>query len=290
MTTRFEVDDITNGRTTIFQAYNDFLRDNPSYIPFGAGLLFHRQITELRAIHNGFQQVLVSWGIVGCFIIAIMIINLYKAASLSKKFEPMYLLPMIMSMVSTVLIFKFIFSPEQSGVLNYFLGLIGVKPQLWLASTSMSRESVVLMSLWKNLGYNVILFFAGLQSIPGELYEAATIDGANEGKRIWYITLPCVKNTVIFVYITTCISVLKRFADVFALSREYGLPGTSLMTIMLYIYRYSFATMFAQNYGVASAACVTLFVLIMAITAINLFTTDRDDTGAAARRIRRRGK
>jgi len=96
LTIRFEVDDITNGRTVIFQAYNDFLRDNPRYIPFGAGLNYHIEISQLRATHNGFQQVLVSWGIVGCLIIAIMMVKLYKNASLSSKLEPMHLLPMVM--------------------------------------------------------------------------------------------------------------------------------------------------------------------------------------------------
>jgi len=221
------------------------------------------------------------------FLLAVMIngVRWWKSV-----FKVVYLLPMIMSMVSTVMIFKFIFNPEPAGVLNYFLGMLGIKPQLWLASTRMSRESVVIMSLWKSLGYNVILFFAGLQSVPSELYEAATIDGANEGQRVWYITLPCIRNTLIFVYVTTCINVLKRFSDVFALSREYGLPGTSLMTIMLYIYRYSFATMFAQNYGIASAASMTLFALIMAITALNLFTTERNDTRLKVRRIGRIGR
>jgi len=96
LTNRFEVDDITGGRTMIFQMYNDFLRDNPRYIPFGSGLNYHRQITQLQAVHNGFQQVLISWGIVGCLIIVIMMISLYKNASLSRKFEPVYLLPIIM--------------------------------------------------------------------------------------------------------------------------------------------------------------------------------------------------
>ena len=100
MTTRFEVDDITNGRTEIFQDYNDFMMDNPKYIPFGVGLLAHRQVSGLRSVHNGFQQVFVTWGIIGCFIVAIIMINLYKTATLAKKFEPMHLLPIIMYLFS----------------------------------------------------------------------------------------------------------------------------------------------------------------------------------------------
>jgi len=96
LATRFEADDITNGRTLIFQSYNDFLRDNPRYIPFGAGLNYHKLISGLPSVHNGFQQVLVSWGIAGCFIITIVMVTLYKAASLSSKFELMRLLPLIM--------------------------------------------------------------------------------------------------------------------------------------------------------------------------------------------------
>jgi len=220
------------------------------------------------------------------FILAVMLNRIKKLQSF---FKVMFLLPMIMSMVSVALIFKFIFSPDPAGIMNYFLSLFGIAPQSWFASTSMSRETVVLMSVWKGIGYNIILFFAGLQSVPAEYYEAASIDGANEARKIWYITLPCVKNTLIFVYITTCINVLKRFVEVYAISSEYGYPGDSLITIILYIYRKSFSTLFFKDLGVGSAASIVLFAIIMLITIINFFITERE-YGTPKKKLGRKGK
>jgi len=210
------------------------------------------------------------------FIMAVMLNRVKIGQSF---FKVMFLLPLIMSMVSVAYIFKFIFNPEPGGIMNYFLGLFGIPVQRWLTSPDQARESVVLMHLWRGLGYNVILFFAGLQSVPTEYYEAASIDGANEAHKIWHITLPCMKNTLTFVYITTSINMLKRFTDVYAVGRELGDPGGSLMTIILYIYRKSFSTTFSKDLGVGSAASIVLFLIILCLTAINFFLTERSDTG-----------
>ena len=219
------------------------------------------------------------------FILAVMLNRINFGRSF---FKVLFLLPLIMSMVSVAYIFKFIFNPEPGGIMNYFLGLINIPPQRWLTSPSQARESVVLMHVWKGLGYNVILFFAGLQSVPTEYYEAASIDGANEAHKIWHITLPCMKNTLTFVYITTSINLLKRFTDVYAIGRELGEPGGSLMTIILYIYRKSFSTTFSKDLGVGSAASIVLFLIILCLTAINFSLTERTDTGISRKWWRRR--
>ena len=219
------------------------------------------------------------------FILAVMLNRVDRGRSF---FKVMFLLPLIMSMVTVAYIFKFIFRPEPGGIMNYFLGLLSIPPQKWFASISQARESVVLMSVWRGIGYNVILFFAGLQSVPVEYYEAASIDGANEAHKIWYITLPCMKNTLTFVYITTSINVLKRFTDVYAIGRELGDPGGSLMTLILYIYNKSFATTFYKDLGVGSAASIALFVIILCLTAINFSLTERVDTGTTGKWWRRK--
>ena len=209
------------------------------------------------------------------FILAVMLNRVDFGRSF---FKVMFLLPLIMSMVAVAYIFKFIFSAEPGGIMNYFIGLFHIPPQKWLTSPEQARESVVLMHLWKGIGYNVILFFAGLQSVPAEYYEAASIDGANEAHKILHITLPCMKNTLTFVYITTSINLLKRFTDVYAIGRELGDPGGSLMTIILYIYRKSFSTTFSKDLGVGSAASIILFVIILCLTAINFSLTERPET------------
>jgi len=216
------------------------------------------------------------------FVMAVMLNRIDFGQSF---FKVLFLLPLIMSMVSVAYIFKFIFNADPGGIMNYFIGLFHIPPQRWLTSPDMARESVVLMHLWRGMGYNVILFFAGLQSVPAEYYEAASIDGANEAHKIWYITLPCMKNTLTFVYITTSINLLKRFTDVYAIGRELGDPGGSLMTIILYIYRKSFSTTFSKDLGVGSAASIVLFIIILCLTAINFSLTERADTGVSRKAV-----
>jgi len=93
---------------------------------------------------------------------------------------------MVMSMVTVVTLFKYLMLPNEEGVFNYIIGVLGFEPSLWLNGTGTARESVVFIAVWKGIGYNVILFFAGLQGIPADMYEAAEIDGANSFKKCLY--------------------------------------------------------------------------------------------------------
>lgn len=208
------------------------------------------------------------------FMLANMLNNIPKGKNVYKVF---FLLPLITSVVTVALLFKFIFSPDQASMANYVLSLFHIKPFGWFNDVLSSRETVIMMSLWKGIGYNVILFFAGLQTVPTELYEASTIDGANERQKWLYITIPSMRNTFIFVYLISCIAVLKRFADVYAVSGEYGNPGGTLFTIILYIYRKSFSTLFSKDTGIAAAASVILFFIILFITIINYLLTENSE-------------
>lgn len=208
--------------------------------------------------------------------LAFFLANMVNSVRTGKNvFKVMFLLPMIMSMVTVALIFKFIFSADPNGLMNSLFRALGLQPLTWLSSVHLSRETVVIMNVWKNVGYNVILFLAGLQSIPVELYEAASIDGANEFDKTRYITLPGIRNIFIFVYITTSINVLKKFTDVYAISGQDGDPGNTLLTIILYIYRKSFSTTSHTDIGVGSATAIILLLVIMIITLINLKITNR---------------
>jgi len=219
------------------------------------------------------------------FMLAVMLNRVGRAQGF---FKVVFLLPIIMSMVAVAMTFKFIFSPDPAGIINSFIGIFGIEPQGWIANPAQARETVVIMAVWKNLGYNVILFFAGLQAVPEEYYEAASLDGANEAQKIWHVTLPCIRNTMIFIYITTAIMVLRRFTEVYAISSEYGYPGNALMTVILYIYRQSFSTLFFQDIGRGSAAAVVLFIITMVITGINFVVVDRTDDGSKVSWLKRR--
>lgn len=184
-------------------------------------------------------------------------------------YRVIFLLPMVMSMITVVTLFKYMMMPSADGVFNYILSFFGVAPKLWLNDPKTARECVVLIAVWKGIGYNIILFFAGLQGISADMYEAAEIDGANAFKRWLYITIPASKNTFTFVIMTSTIAALKRFTEIYAVSRETGNPADKLETIMLYIYKNSFSTLNYKDEGLAGAASVILFIIILAATVLN---------------------
>ena len=170
--------------------------------------------------------------------------------------------------------------PNEEGVFNYIIGILGFEPSLWLNGTGTARESVVFIAVWKGIGYNVILFFAGLQGIPADMYEAAEIDGANSFKKWLYITIPASKSTFTFVLITSTIAALKRFTEVYAVSMETGNPAGRLETLLLYIYKNSFSTLNYKDEGLAGAASVVLFLIILAATLVNSHLTKEKEVSA----------
>jgi len=217
------------------------------------------------------------------FIIASLLNNIGKGKGI---FRVIFLLPMVMSMVTVVTLFKYLMMPGEDGAFNYLLNIFGMAPRLWLSDPQMAREMTVFIAVWKGIGYNIILFFAGLQGVPADMYEAAEIDGANGFKKWLYITIPSCKNTFTFVIITSTIAALKRFTEVYAISGESGNPAGVLKTILLYIYRNSFSTVNYKDEGLASAASVVLFVIILLATIINTFLgRDRDNKVRKKRRV-----
>lgn len=226
----------------------------------------------------------VGFSIPIAFLMAYM---LNRVPLLKNVFKTIYLFPMIVSIVAVAMVFKFIFNADANSPVNLLLQKFGLAPLGWFSSTSTSRETVIIMTLWKNVGHSAILFFAGLQTMPTELLEAADIDGANEWHKLWNITVPNMKNTLIFVFITNTIGALKRFSDVYAIASEYGEPGDSLMTIMVYIYRKSFSTLFYKDLGVASAASFVLFLVIIAITMVEMKVTGESEALIGVSRKRR---
>jgi ABC-type sugar transport system permease subunit len=217
--------------------------------------------------------------------IAFVVANMLNLLPRGKGFfKVVFLLPMIMSMVTVAILFKFLMMPDESGIFNFIRSLFGLGTVGFLNDPSMARQSLVVMAIWKGVGYNIIIFFAGLQAVPRELYEAARIDGANEWKQWISITIPSMKNSFIFVLITSTISALKRFTDVYAVSGETGNPAGALNTLMLYIYKNSFSTLNYKNLGLATAASIILFVVIMFFTLLNFFVT-RDHEAAKAKRV-----
>ena len=217
------------------------------------------------------------------FIIATMLNNI----SVGKNaYKVVFLLPMVMSMVTAATLFQYILYPSEQGIVNYLLSPFMSEPAKWFNDPRMARESVIIMAVWKGMGYNIILFFAGLQAIPVELYEAASIDGAGEFKKWVHITIPGMKNSFVFVFITSMIAALKRFTEVYAISGETGAPGGMLNTLMLYIYKNSFSTLNYKDEGLATSASIILFLIILIATMINMGIGNRGN----GTKVRKGGK
>lgn len=249
-------------------------------------ILFSDDIFRQSVVNTLYMALLgVCLNVPVAFVIANMMNNILAAKNVYKV---IFLLPMVMSMITAGTLFKYLMMPGEQGVLNYLLGFLGTGPYKFLNDPAIARESLIVMAVWKGMGYNIIIFFAGLQTIPRELYEAAKIDGANEWKQWLHITIPSTKNIFTFVIITSTIGALKRFADVYAISGETGNPAGALNTIMLYVYRNSFSTLNYKDLGRSSAASVVLFAIILAATLLNFRLTGSDNTASGPLNRKRR--
>lgn len=204
-----------------------------------------------------------------------------------KFFRMVYFLPSVAAVVGVALIWRWLYNSAvgwinyaiTSGV-NAFNSLAGsevlVDPQIgWLSDTSVALLAVVIIASWQWLGFNTILYLAGLQGIPGVLYEAAQVDGAGIWTRFRRLTVPLLAPTTFFVLTTTTIQAMQLFDQVFVLTTPPGGPGTSTMTIVLYLYNQGFRN-FRQGY--AAAIAWVLFFLIFAAT---IFQFQRQRTAGA---------
>ncbi|MCM2999230.1 carbohydrate ABC transporter membrane protein 1 (CUT1 family) [Paenibacillus sp. VMFN-D1] len=230
-----------------------------------------------QALTNTFLMGVLSvvLGIVLSFVLASLINNL-KWNFGKNFFKAVYFLPNVVSAVATSLLFSFLFFPSKEGLLNFVLSWFGVHhPIGWFTNPEVSRYSIVLMSLWGALGYNTIIFLAGLQSVPRDLYEAAEVDGAGGYKKWLHITIPYLRPIFVFMLIMGTIGGMKRFTDVWLIGGTAGNPGGSLMTVVLYIYRNAFL---ASQMGLATAASYLLFIIILVLTAVMMLLNRRKDS------------
>ncbi|WP_332090088.1 carbohydrate ABC transporter permease [Paenibacillus sp. GYB003] len=216
----------------------------------------------------------VALGIGLSFVLATLI-NSLKWNFGKNVFKAVYFLPNVVSAVATSLLFSFLFYPSKEGLLNFVIGLFGIEPVGWFTNPSVSRFSIVLMSLWGALGYNTIIFLAGLQSVPRDLHEAAEVDGANALRRWLHVTIPYLRPIFVFMLVMGTIGSMKRFTDVWLIGGTAGNPGGSLMTVVLYIYRNAFL---AGQMGLATAASYLLFLMILVLTAVMMLLNRRKNS------------
>jgi multiple sugar transport system permease protein len=227
-----------------------------------------------------FRGALLNTALLGAtFLLIVIPLGLVLASLLNNlKYAPnffkvVYFLPQITSSVAIALIFGYVFQPNW-GLLNNGLRALGVDPlPLWLAdptySLTGSRAAATILAVYVALGYYMLVTLAGLQAIPTELYDAAVVDGANFWQAWWYITIPNLRPTFVFLIITGSIEALSRFGDLYTLGGPGGSPARSLQTIVMYLYQTAFES---NDFNLASATAVLLFLIMLAMTIFNFRT------------------
>jgi ABC-type sugar transport system permease subunit len=174
----------------------------------------------------------------------------------------MYFLPFCVSLVAAALIWQTIYDPIY-GPLNYLFSLVGIPPQKWLQSLTQVRPSIAIMNVWVRLGFDTMVFLAALQSIPGEYYEAAAIDGASGAQRLRHLTLPLLNPQIIMVCILELIFNFKIFDQIYATTQ--GGPASSSQTVIMMLYDTAFKYF---RMGDASVMAVFVFVTLLAVTLV----------------------
>ncbi|WP_280769618.1 carbohydrate ABC transporter permease [Salipaludibacillus daqingensis] len=200
---------------------------------------------------------------------SLVILPIFLAILVNQKvkgigfFRSAYFVPVVTSMVVVGITWKWVYAEQ--GVLNYILDLMGLSSVNWLTSTSTAIFAVMAVTIWKGLGYYMLIYLAGLQSIPSDLYEAAEIDGASKFKQIIHVTIPLLAPSILIVSIMSSISAMKVFEEIYVMTG--GGPLNSSKTIVFLIYEQAFSRL---NMGYASAIGVVLFGITLIISIINL--------------------
>ena len=186
--------------------------------------------------------------------------------------KTLYFVPYVTPMIAAAYVFVYV--ADYQGLLNAFTGLFGLPALEWLRYPASSQWAVILFSLWKGLGYTIMIVLANLQAIAPEYYEAAAIDGASRVDAWRHITLPNMKYTLYFLLINGMIGMFQRFADVFAIGGDnrgtLGGAERALYTVVMFIYERGFGS---YDFGVASAAANILFLIILTLTLFSVRTT-----------------
>ena len=189
---------------------------------------------------------------------------------LKALFRTIYFLPVVTSVIATALVWKYLYQPSL-GLFNQLLTLAGLPPQRWLISNQLALPSIAVYSIWKSVGFSMVIFMAGLTTIPHSFYDAAKVDGANRWQAFWHVTLPLLRPTFIFSLVTGVIGSLQVFGPIYIMSSSGdsppGGPGNSTMVVAVYQWLVAFREL---DLGYGSAMGLILFLIILVLTLLQL--------------------
>jgi putative chitobiose transport system permease protein len=209
---------------------------------------------------------------------ALVVLPLFLAILVNQKlrgiqfFRAAYYVPVIVSVVVAGIAWKWIYA--ENGLLNYFASIFTSVKIPWLTNSSTAIFAIIAVTIWKGLGYYMVIYLAGLQTIPQDLYEAAAIDGSDGWRKHIDITIPMLKPYIVLVTVISAIAAMKVFEEVYVMSR--GGPANSSKTVVYYLYEKGFSSL---EMGYASAIGVVLFLLVFLLSIISVRSVD--PTGGA---------
>ncbi|MDY7079895.1 MAG: sugar ABC transporter permease [Chloroflexota bacterium] len=221
----------------------------------------------IRGLLNNFYFVVVVVPLqtAMALLLAILVNQKLRAMNL---FRTVYFSPVVTTMVVVSVIWTFLYNPGE-GLINEFIqtitfGLVG--PQKWLQDTKLVFPAIMLLSIWQGVGFQMVIYLAGLQDIPGSLYEAAEVDGANTLQQFFYVTLPQLRNTTIFVVLATTILAFKLFTQVEVMTK--GGPENASMTTIVHVVHQGWGQL---KVGYASAISIAFFLIVLGVSMIQRY-------------------
>lgn len=249
---------------TILLSFKDFSTDiyNPQFIGFSNYIQLFKSKEFYTTLTNTFLFLIMVVPILAVLplIVAIFINQKIKGVNIYKV---LIYLPVIISIVVVAIAFKWLYA--QQGILNYLAELFGLSAIGWLTDTKFALLSVAIVTIYKGIGYYMMIYLSALIGVPKDLYEAADIDGASEIKKHLTVTIPQIMPTIALVVIISSISALKVFTEIYVMTK--GGPLNSTKTIVYYIYERAFENL---DLSMASAASVVLLLVILIFSIINI--------------------
>ncbi|MEO8033061.1 MAG: sugar ABC transporter permease [Acidobacteriota bacterium] len=244
----YSIGDLHNLRFIAFRNYRELL---------GSGIFWKAMLNTLYfSLVGGPLTILVSLG-------AALLVNA-KLTRFKSLFRTIYFAPVVTTLVAVAIVFRYLYHPR-FGMLNRALSHLGVPAVDWLGEPRWAMLAIIMLAVWKGFGYTMIIFIAGLQAVPEELYEAARIDGAGFWRQFRHVTVPMLGPTFLFVGIVVAIGQLQIFAEPYVMTR--GGPLNSTVTAVMLMYEQGFKW---WRMGYAAAVAFILFLIIGTATVIQL--------------------
>jgi len=208
------------------------------------------------ALENTFYFALVGGPLTIAVSVGTALLLNAKLVRFKSLFRTIFFMPFVTTLVAVAVVWRYLYHPRY-GLLNYVLGFFHIAPIDWLGSPRWAMPAIILMAVWKNFGYNMLICIAGLQSIPEDLYEAAALDGASAIQRFRHVTLPMLRPTLVFVAVVTMIGYFQLFAEPYVMTA--GGPLSRTTSLVLFMYEQGFRW---WRMGEAAAIAFVLFAII----------------------------